>query len=79
VSTLRGTRDKTRSEFGESSAGVVSRGRLDSSITVLAIKQALAELGIRAKLSDIVRKARFIEKGISQSRSRATKWSMCAE
>jgi hypothetical protein len=37
---------------------------------VLAIEQALAELGMHAKLSDIVAKARFIENGIIQSRYR---------
>jgi hypothetical protein len=37
---------------------------------VLAIEQALAELGMHARLSDIVAKARFIENGIIQSRCR---------
>jgi hypothetical protein len=43
------------------STGQVSRERLGSTVTVLAIEQALAELGIDAKLSDLVRGAQLIE------------------
>lgn len=44
---------------------------------MLAIEQALAELGIHARLSDIVGKAQSIENGIVQSRRRRTPEQMC--
>ncbi len=54
-----------------------SREGLDLKLTVLAIEQALAELGIHAKLSDIVAKARSIENRIIQSRSRRKPEHLC--
>ena len=44
---------------------------------MLEIEQALAELGIHAKLSDIVAKARSFENGIIQSRSRRKREHAC--
>jgi hypothetical protein len=44
---------------------------------VVAIEQALAELGIHAKLSDIIANAQSIENGIIQSRSRRKPEQMC--
>ena len=44
---------------------------------MLAIEQALAELGIDAKLSDIVAKAHSIESAITQSRSRHQLEHLC--
>ncbi len=51
------------------SAGPVFRDKPDSRVTVLQIERALAELGIHAKLSDIVAKARSFENGIIQAPS----------
>jgi len=59
------------------SAGQVSRERLGSTVTVLAIERALAELGIHARLSDIVRGSQLIETAIIQSRSRRKPEQMC--
>jgi hypothetical protein len=44
---------------------------------VLAIEQALAELGIHASLSDIVAKAQSIENGIIQLRSHRKREHAC--
>lgn len=60
-----------------SSLSSFSREGLDLKLTVLAIEQALAELGIHAKLSDIVAKARSIENRIIQSRSRRKPEHLC--
>ena len=76
MSTRQGTRN-TRGESVRTSSGPGSRGRLDSRVTVLAIEQALAELGIHAKLSDIVAKAQSIENGVMQSRSRRKLEHLC--
>ena len=70
MSTPRGTRNRKRGKSVGTSAGPVARERRDSKVTVLAIEQALAELGIHAKLSDIVADAQFIENAITQLRSR---------
>jgi hypothetical protein len=40
-----------------------------STVTALAIEKVLAELGVRARLSDIVRGAQLMETAIRQSRS----------
>lgn len=65
-----------RSDSIRTSAGPVSRKRLDSTVTVLAIEQALVELGIHARLSDVVAKAQS-ENGIIQSRSRRKQEHAC--
>ena len=77
MSTPRGTRNRKSGKSVETSAGPVSRERLDSRVTVPAIEQALAELGIHAKLSDIVAKAQFIENEVTQSRSRHKLEHLC--
>ena len=77
MSTRRGERKRRRADSIGTSAGSVSRERLGSTVTVLAIEQALAELGIHARLSEIVSKARSIENGIIQSRARRTPEQMC--
>ena len=79
MSTRRGTRNRERGESVGTSAGPASQERLDSRLTGLAIDQALAELGIHAKLSDMVAKARSIENGVmhSQSRSRRKLEHLC--
>jgi hypothetical protein len=69
VSTRRGAENTKRADSIGTSAGQVSSERLGSTVTVLAIEQALAELGIHARLSDIVAKAQSIENGNIQSRS----------
>ena len=77
MSTRRGAANTKRADSIGTSAGQVSRERLNSTVTVLAIEQALAELGIHARLSDIVAKARSIENGIIQSRRRRNPEQMC--
>lgn len=77
MSTRRGARSPKRADSIRTSAGTISGNRLDSRITVLAIEQALAELGIHARLSDIVAKAQSIENGIMQSRSRRKREYAC--
>jgi len=77
VSTRRGAANTKRADSTGTSAGQVSRERLGSPVTVLAIEQALADLGIHAKLSDIVAKAQSIENGIMQSRSRRKREHAC--
>jgi hypothetical protein len=76
VSPRRSARKTKRADSIGTTARPVSGARLKSRVTVLAIEQALAELGIHAKLRDIVAKAQSIENGIMQSRSRRSK---CAE
>jgi len=77
VSTRRASRKTRRADSIGTSAGQVSRERLGLTVTVLAIEQALAELGIHARLSDIVAKAQSIQNGIIQSRSRRKSEQMC--
>jgi hypothetical protein len=77
VNTRRASRNTKRADSIGPPAGQVSRERLGSTVTVLAVEQALAELGIHAGLSDIVAKARSIENGIMQSRSRRKPEQMC--
>jgi hypothetical protein len=54
-----------------------SHGTLSSSVTALVIEQVLAELGVTAKLSDIVRGAQVFETLIMQSRSRRKPEPLC--
>jgi len=62
VNTRRGTRKTKKGDsIGTARSPVVRRG-LDARVTVLAIEQALEELGIHATLSDIVAKAQSIER-----------------
>ena len=77
MSTRRGARKTTRDGSAGTSAGPVSREKLHSRVTVLTIEQPFVELGIHARLSDIVAKAQSIENGIIQSRSRRTPEHVC--
>ncbi len=77
MSTQRGARNTKRTDSIKTSAGPVPRETVDSRITVLAVEQALTELGIHARLSDIVAKAQPIESGIIQSRSRRKREQVC--
>jgi hypothetical protein len=77
VSTRRGPRNTRSNDAIGAPAGVDSRARLDSRVTVLANEQAVEELGIDAKLSDIVAKAQSIESGVIPSRSRRKTEQMC--
>jgi len=61
VSTRRSPRMTKRADSIGTSAGQAPRKILGSTVTVLAIEQALAELGIHARLSDLVRGAQLIE------------------
>ena len=76
MSRRRASRNTKLADSIGTSAGQVSRERLGSTVTVLAIEQALAELGI-PRLGDIVAKAQSIENGIIQSRSRRKPEQMC--
>ena len=64
-------------EIVRTSARPSSHERLSSSVTALVIEQVLAELGVHARLSDIVRGAQLFETAIMQSR--APNRSICAE
>ena len=77
MNTQPRTRNTERADTIGASAALISAGRMDTRVTVLAIEQALAELGIHAKLSDIVAKARSIENEIIQSRARRKPEQMC--
>jgi len=77
VSTRRGTRSTERGNSVGLSHSAASRERLDTGVTVLAIEQALSELGIHASLRDIVARAQSIENRIIQSRSRRKPEQMC--
>jgi len=64
-------------ETVRTSARPSSHERLSSSVTALLIEQALAELGVHARLSDIVGGAQLIESAIIQSRSRRKPEHLC--
>ena len=68
---------KGNPETVRTSARPSSHERLSSSVTALVIEQALAELGVHARLSDIVRGAQLIETAIMQSRSRRKPEHLC--
>ena len=68
---------KGNPETVPTSACPSSHERLSSSVTALVIEQALAELGVDARLSDIVRGAQLIESAIIQSRSRRKPEHLC--
>jgi hypothetical protein len=70
--TKRGNPETVRT-----SARPSSHERLSSSVTALVIEQALAELGVHARLSAIVRGAQLIETAIMQSRSRRKSEHLC--
>jgi hypothetical protein len=79
MSMQRGPHSMKNSDSGtvSSSACPVSLKKLDSRVAVLATEQALAELGIHAPLSDLVRRAQSIETAIVQSRSRRKSEHLC--
>ena len=77
MTTRRHWRNKRKAGSIGSSACLGSGEKLDSRVTVLAIERALAELGVHAKLSDIVTKAQSIKNGIIQSRSRRRPEQVC--
>ena len=77
MSARRGAANTKRTDSTGTSAGQVSRERLGSTVTVLAIEQALADLGIHARLSEVVAKAQSIENGIGQTRSRRKREHAC--
>ncbi len=70
----RGDRLKSKRAAADSAG---SRNRRGSRLTVLGIEQALAELGICARLSDIVARPRSIENGGSLSRRPRNSEQMC--
>jgi hypothetical protein len=62
--------DRGNPETVRTSLRPSSHERLSSSVTALVIEQVLAELGVHARLSDIVRGAQLFETAIMQPRSR---------
>ena len=79
MSMRRGPRSMKNSNSGtvSGSACPVSLKKVDSRVAVLALEQALAEPGIHASLSDLVRRAQVIETTIMQSRSRRKPEHLC--
>jgi hypothetical protein len=59
------------------SARPSSHERLSSSVTALVIEQALAALGVPARLSDLVRGSQLFESAIIQSRSSRNPEHLC--
>ena len=74
---MRTPQTKGNPETVRTSARPSSHERPSSSVTALVIEQALAELGVHARLSDIVRGAQLIESAIMQSRSRRKLEHLC--
>ena len=66
--TTRPRRDNPKTV--PTSARPSSHERLSSSVTALVIEQALAALGVRARLSALVRGAQLFESANMQSHSR---------
>jgi hypothetical protein len=54
-----------------------SHERLSSSVTTLVIEQVLADLGVHARLSDIVRGAQLFEAATMRSRLRPRPEHLC--
>ena len=77
MSSRRGTPKAKRADFTGTHAGQLSDKRLGPTVTLLAIEQALAQLGVRARLSDIVAKAQPIENGTKSSPSRRKREHAC--
>ena len=77
MSTQRGARNTKRADLIGTSAGPSSHERLSSNVTALVIEQVLAELGVHARLSGIVRGAQLFESAIIQSRSRRKREQTC--
>ena len=75
----RGPRNMKNSdpEAVSTSARPSSHERLSPSVTSLVVEQALAELGVHARLSDVVRGAQSIATAIMQSRSRRKPEHLC--
>jgi hypothetical protein len=79
MSMRRGPHSVKNSNSGtvSSSACPVSLKKVDSRVAGLALAQALAELGIHAPLSDLVRRAQVIETTIMQSCSLCKPEHLC--
>ena len=77
MSTRRDRPKAKRADSTETPAGQLSGKRLGPTVTLLAIEQAFAELGVHARLSDIVAKAQSIENGIKPSPSRRKREHAC--
>lgn len=77
MSTRRDLRNMKRGDTVATTASPIFRESRHSEVIVLAIEQALAELGIHGKLSDIVAKAQSIETAIMQSRSCRKREHLC--
>jgi len=77
VSTQQGATNTKRADSTGASTCQVSRERRGSTVTVLGIEQVLADLGIHARLSEIVVKAESIENGVMRSRSRREREHEC--
>jgi hypothetical protein len=69
VSTRCGEQNRKRANSIGTAAHQSSHERPSSSVTALALEQVLAELGVHARLSDIVRGAQLMETAIMQFRS----------
>jgi hypothetical protein len=61
VSTRRGAPNTKRADSTGTSARPSSHERLSSSVTALVIEQVLAERGVHARLSGLVRGTQLIE------------------
>jgi hypothetical protein len=61
VSTRRGAPNTKRADSIGTAARPSSHERLSSNVTALVIEQVLAEMGVHARLSDLVRGAHLIE------------------
>jgi hypothetical protein len=64
-------------ETVDTSVDQSSQETLSSSVTALVIEQAMAELGVHARLNELVRGAQLIESANIQSRSCRKKEHVC--